>query len=521
MCTSFYKKIILSLILFLCAANVYAQDLDAIESISAPESTVEQDFEYSEYAPTSLSVLPEAERQTLTYSSYPKHAPLIALSEGVLINGVVYLFDRFILNAPYAQVSFNDISNNFKQGFVWDNDIFSTNAFFHPYHGGLYFNSARANGLSFWQSVPYTFAGSLTWEFLCENNYPSINDFISTSIGGIAIGEITHRLSYLVLDDSKRGLERAGREILAGLISPMDLFNRILTGEAWRYSLDEEEQRDYLKEKFHINLSVFNRFIADMDKNYDTSNVAFGATALYGDLFADKERLPYDFFMADINFNIIGNQPLIANANVIGLLWGKQWEKEPRTFFAGIFQHFEYYHSHSLTGDGKDLYEFAETASFGGGFYMKKQKNENQQPVFYGSFHTNFILLGASESDYYSVFQRNYNFGSGYSVKLSALMNFSKYFSVFFNIKTYQIFTLNDEGDEEYNSVYDEYSVPGNSGNTLFGISVAGLGYRFTDDLSISLEQYFFWRQTHYVSFKDVSAKSTETRLKLTYSIFN
>ena len=69
--------------------------------------------------------------------------------------------------------------------------------------------------------MPYTFIGSLTWEFLCENNYPSINDFISTSIGGIALGEITHRLSYLVLDDSKRGLERAGREILAGLISPM------------------------------------------------------------------------------------------------------------------------------------------------------------------------------------------------------------------------------------------------------------------------------------------------------------
>ena len=517
--TSFYKKTILLLILFLCSKNLFSQDLDITEVVAAPESAEEQNFEYRDY---NLSVISTSNRSAgITAAADLKYAPLIALSEGVLINGVVHLFDRYILNAHYAQVNFNDIGNNFKKGFVWDNDIFSTNAFFHPYHGSLYFNSARANGLSFWESAPYTFIGSLTWEFLCENNYPSINDFISTSIGGIALGEITHRLSYLVLDDSKRGLERAGREILAGLISPVDLFNRVLTGEAWRYSLDEEDQRNYFKNKFYINFSVFNRFISDIDKNYDTSNAALGISALYGEPFTDKERLPYDFFIADISFNVIGNQPLIANASVIGLLAGKQWDKEPCSYFAGFFQHFEYYHSHSLTGNRKDLYEFAETASFGGGFYVKKQNNENKQPVFYGSLHANFILLGVSESDYYSVFERNYNFGSGYSVKLAALMNFSKSFSVFVNFKTYQIFTLNNKEDKEYNSIYDEYSVQGNSGNTLFGISVAGFGYRFNEDFSLSVEQYFFWRQTHYISFKDVSTKSMETRIKLTYSIFN
>jgi hypothetical protein len=33
------------------------------------------------------------------------------------------------------------------------------------------------------------------WEYLMENEWPSINDFITTPIGGVCLGEITFRLS--------------------------------------------------------------------------------------------------------------------------------------------------------------------------------------------------------------------------------------------------------------------------------------------------------------------------------------
>ncbi len=291
-------------------------------------------------------------------------------------------------------------------------------------------------------------------------------------------------------------------------------------GKAWRYSSDG--QRGYLNEKFHINLSVFNRFMTDLDKNRDKSNVALGVTAIYGDPYTGKdERSPYDFFIADINFNIIGNQPAVSEASIVGSLWGRQWDKGQRSFFAGIFQHFDYYNSNSISGSGEIPYEFAETAAVGGGLYFKKQKNENELPVFYSSIHANFIILGASESDYYSVYERNYNFGSGYSLKLAALVNFSRHFNAFINLKTYQIFTLHKYEDEDYDSIYDEYSVPGNNGNTLFNIFSMGFGYRFNNDISISLEQRYYLRKSHYKSFKDVSTNSMETRLKLTYSVFN
>lgn len=88
---------------------------------------------------------------------------------------------------------------------MWDNDQFSTNQFAHPYHGSLYFNSARTHGLNFWESCPYVLGGSLMWEFWGENEPAAINDVFSTTFGGIAIGEVLYRTSALALDDSQSG----------------------------------------------------------------------------------------------------------------------------------------------------------------------------------------------------------------------------------------------------------------------------------------------------------------------------
>ena len=87
---------------------------------------------------------------------------------------------------------------------MWDNDKFSTNLFAHPYHGNLYYNSARGNGLSFWQSAPYALGGSLMWEFMGEVEPPAINDILATTMGGICFGEISHRISHLLLNDRSR-----------------------------------------------------------------------------------------------------------------------------------------------------------------------------------------------------------------------------------------------------------------------------------------------------------------------------
>ncbi|KAA6340530.1 hypothetical protein EZS27_011600 [termite gut metagenome] len=147
----------------------------------------------------------------------------IAVSEGLAFNLGLNLYGRFVTNVKWAQVTKSSIQYNLTHKLFWDSDGIYINLFAHPYAGGLYFNAARANGFNFWQSILFSVFGSSVWKYFGENQQASINDMIATPIGGIALGEITHRLSHLVLDDSQRGWKRFGNELLAGIISPIDL----------------------------------------------------------------------------------------------------------------------------------------------------------------------------------------------------------------------------------------------------------------------------------------------------------
>ena len=69
---------------------------------------------------------------------------------GVLgVNTAIWSFNRFVMKEDFAFINKHTIRENFRRGFVWDNDNLDTNMFFHPYHGNLYFNAARSNGYGF------------------------------------------------------------------------------------------------------------------------------------------------------------------------------------------------------------------------------------------------------------------------------------------------------------------------------------------------------------------------------------
>jgi hypothetical protein len=75
----------------------------------------------------------------------------------------------------------------------------------HPYQGNNYFTAGRANGLDFWESSALTAFGSATWEFFGETARPSLNDFVNTTLGGIALGEMFHRTAWLVRNTHATG----------------------------------------------------------------------------------------------------------------------------------------------------------------------------------------------------------------------------------------------------------------------------------------------------------------------------
>lgn len=130
-----------------------------------------------------------------------------AAGEWALAQAIPWSSNRYIRKAEFAKISIPSIRHNLKtNNWEWDDNKFLNNQISHPYQGSLYFNSFRSNGFNFWESVPAAFTGSLFWETVCETHVPAPNDIINTTLGGIAFGEISNRLSKLIL--TKKGIKK-------------------------------------------------------------------------------------------------------------------------------------------------------------------------------------------------------------------------------------------------------------------------------------------------------------------------
>ena len=131
-----------------------------------------------------------------------------------------WAYSRYVMKEEWAEISIKTIKNNFRNRWEWDNDRFGTNFIIHPRAGSDYFNVARSNGYSFWQSYPFALLGSAQWEWFGENTSASKNDLVNTTISGAFLGEILYRISSNILDDRKRGHNRVWREVFAGAVNP-------------------------------------------------------------------------------------------------------------------------------------------------------------------------------------------------------------------------------------------------------------------------------------------------------------
>ncbi len=235
-----------------------------------------------------------------TASPVPRRVGL-AVQQTLLSNVVVNRFNAWALGEAWARdVDFESWNRNLRLGWEWDEDAFATNMFGHPYQGATYFNAGRANGFSYWESVPLAAFGSWTWEHFGETFRPSLNDFFMTTFGGISVGEMTHRVAATIRDEESRGAERLTREIAALVVDPMGGFNRLFQGQ-WSRVGPNPPEHDPGAFAYAYRAGVRNVF-ADAS---GTHNVA--ATLLidvaYGDAFLKRYREPFDVFSAHVQFS--------------------------------------------------------------------------------------------------------------------------------------------------------------------------------------------------------------------------
>ena len=464
----------------------------------------------------------------------PKH-PWRALAEVTAVNVGVQLFDRWVLNSDFAQTTLRSLKRNFTDGMVWDNDFFITNMFAHPYHGNLYFNAARTNGLTFWESAPYALLGSAMWEFLGETEPPAINDIIATTCGGMAIGEMTHRLSLTILDDRTFGFPRFLREAAAAIINPIQGIHRIVSGDAWHVKSRNYRYHDFHETPLDVSFSVGWRYLADDGALFRGVHAPYvNMTMTYGTAVdGEKHTSPYDFFDLEANTAFGGGQPAVNTLNIVGRLWSTPiLDKKDMAGEFGIYQHFNYYDAKPIE-DGSDLtpYRISEAAGFGPGFIFSLPQmgalSKMEQRVFVSG-----ILLGGTKSDYFNVIERDYNMGSGFSVKARTQLDFGKFGRLILNAKYFRLWTWKGYEDKDLQPYVDGtadlhyLNVQGDNSNAALFVINPVIEMHLARQWSITLSGSFYGRRTHYNYYYDkdhilrqnstVRARTFETKIGLT-----
>jgi hypothetical protein len=106
-------------------------------------------------------------------------------------------------------ISFRDVR--------FDNNAFWYNNVSHPLLGSYYYQVARTNDLGPGGALAVTALGASVWEYICEfREKVSINDLVTTTVAGMALGETVAQLGAFFERGSGHWLHQG----LAGLLSP-------------------------------------------------------------------------------------------------------------------------------------------------------------------------------------------------------------------------------------------------------------------------------------------------------------
>jgi len=462
------------------------------------------------YVDSTLAVKP-----TDSILTIPKK-PLIAIGLITGTNLGIWAFDRFIVQVDYARINLNTIKRNLNTGFVWDNDRFSTNLLAHPYNGILYFNAARSNGMSFWQSIPFAAIGSLEWELFLETEPPSINDFASTTIGGSCLGEICFRISDLFIDDRTLGFERFKREALLTIISPIRGLNRILNGDAYKHRKFKGNTIPSHPFTFYSTLGY--RFMTDNSRtnNNFSTMICYDLGLHYGNPYNLENEKPYDFFSIQMSGNLGSRQPIISRASMLGMLFSKDitLRKPNYQLTFGIFQHFNYYLGNADQYKvSLNPYKISEVASVGPGLLFKSKLTKNN--LFLSSAHLGAIIMGGSQTDYYKFYERDYNMGSGFSARLNFEFQLGSSARLLLCSEVYQIYswTGNDPANGSINT-----NVQGDVSNTRLNVERLVFSYNINKHLLLTAESNYYYRKSNYKYYPVVSHGILDYKLSVGYS---
>ena len=361
---------------------------------------------------------------SLTIEPKPKRSKLYRpLSEMVLVQAVPFVFNYFQTKPNISKISFSSVSKNLSlKNWEFDDDKFLTNQFAHPYHGNLYYNAYRSNGYTFWQSAPGAALGSLVWEIAGETNPASYNDMLNTTLGGIALGEMTYRLAGLIINRKQTGRKRMIQELVATAVNPVNGFNRLLDHKWKEVSFTDPEDSLEVSVTFDAGARLVSKTANQLLHN-NRAEVFSSVRLKYGNPFKDHAK-PFDNFYVLLEVGDADSSKLNA-LWVQGSIWGKTMGRTlNRQTMLRITMNYDFHKNTAFEYGGQSV-----LFTWLGHFQLGKHW------VINAEFGGGAVLMSAS-LDRHRVYKeaRNYTYGSGLAIfsyceliyrnKLSYIVNF-------------------------------------------------------------------------------------------------
>jgi Domain of unknown function (DUF3943) len=442
-------------------------------------------------ASIALMPLQQAQPDTTHRFGPVRPRPLGAVAEALAINVAVNRIDAWGFGQDWAKVKPSDWWRNLRLGWEWDEDGFLTNMFSHPYHGGLYFNAARANGLDYWEAVPLTFLGSYTWEHFGERFRPSLNDFFMTSFGGIALGEVFHRLGASIRDNGATGTARVSREIAALPFDPITGLNRLVRGDWKRTGANPPE---HTPEGYLLRISAGARVVEDsgfIDRESSTSGSASLVVDLdYGDPFSKPYETAFD--VIEVRMQLSPGGGGLNQLRASGRLFARPLNGEDarnRHIFS-VNQRYDYVNNpaHRFGAQSVEV-----------GLYSRWRLNRTTGLRTQG--FVDGIVLGALDAPYSGSGSRTYDFGPGIGFRTE------------FSLERRGVTFLTLYGRSEY-----VHSVSGAAADHVVGFGGVEATIPVAFNLGLGLHGGYFSRVSRYPDQPEEKREFPEIRLFLVWT---
>ena len=350
-----------------------------------------------------------------------RRSPGLAIGELLVDLGIASFQNEYFHDSNFVQTSPSTWWRNLERGFEFDANKFDTNNFYHPWNGALFYSAGRSTGLGFWGSSATALAGSFLWECCGETLKMSGNDMISTSLGGIAMGEMIHRLGSVILDNRDEGASRVIRE---ASIFPFDIvrgFNRMLFRDQYR-SPNPEEPLDWRPRRLGALVSLGARRVGDEGSlRGDGARTApfLDLWVAYGSVFDNERRRPYDSFWMQTQINFTDDVDPAGLMTIRGDVLSKPFGPEgARNGAVALVQQFDYVN--------QSTFEFA-AQSLGLGLSHRLRFSPSTRLELHadllgtvlGSVNSRFEFTEPpeNEKDY-----RRWDYGPGFGARAEALL---------------------------------------------------------------------------------------------------